>query len=120
MCPFALKKSVPKRAEGKGLEVNFVADTRVADGRFGNNPWLQELPDPMTKITWDNAAVMNAKTAAEQCLGTGVRTGGSAALRIMGPFLDKVEAPDGISNLPTVEFGRGVGRIRGTNYSIYE
>ena len=53
-------------------------------------------------------------------LGTGVRTGGSAALRIMGPFLDKIEAPDGISNLPTDEFGRGVGRIRGTNYSIYD
>ena len=40
-----------------GLEVNFVADRKVLDGRFANNVWLQELPDPITKLTWDNALV---------------------------------------------------------------
>jgi molybdopterin-containing oxidoreductase family iron-sulfur binding subunit len=33
------------------------------DGRFANNGWLQELPDPITKITWDNVAVISATTA---------------------------------------------------------
>lgn len=38
----------------KNLEVLFVRDNRIDDGRFGNNGWLQECPDPITKITWDN------------------------------------------------------------------
>ncbi|MDP6850040.1 MAG: 4Fe-4S dicluster domain-containing protein, partial [Planctomycetota bacterium] len=47
------------------LEVNFTADGSVYDGRFANSGWLQELPDPMTKIVWDNAAIMGAATATE-------------------------------------------------------
>lgn len=35
----------------------------VYDGRFSNNGWLQELPDPITKLVWDNAACMSANTA---------------------------------------------------------
>ena len=35
----------------------------VYDGRFANNGWLQELPDPLTKFTWDNAALMSQRTA---------------------------------------------------------
>jgi MoCo/4Fe-4S cofactor protein with predicted Tat translocation signal len=45
-------------------DVVFYAD-KVYDGRFANNGWLQELPDPMTRLTWDNAAVMSEKTAAK-------------------------------------------------------
>ena len=48
-----------------GLEVVFVADASVHDGRFANNAWLQEMPDPLTKITWDNAALLSPRTAAE-------------------------------------------------------
>ena len=33
------------------------------DGRFANNGWLQELPKPLTKITWDNAALISPATA---------------------------------------------------------
>ena len=29
------------------------------DGRYINNGWLQEMPDPITKLTWDNAAMMS-------------------------------------------------------------
>ena len=38
-------------------------DTKVDDGRYANNGWLQELPDPITKITWDNAVLVSRKTA---------------------------------------------------------
>ncbi|HYF51391.1 MAG TPA: TAT-variant-translocated molybdopterin oxidoreductase [Planctomycetota bacterium] len=45
------------------LEGVFLADTKVYDGRFANNAWLQELPDYITKMTWDNAAFFSNKTA---------------------------------------------------------
>ncbi|MDO8677320.1 MAG: TAT-variant-translocated molybdopterin oxidoreductase [Acidobacteriota bacterium] len=46
-----------------GVEVNFRRDPTIYDGRFANNGWLQELPKPMTKLTWDNAALMAPATA---------------------------------------------------------
>jgi molybdopterin-containing oxidoreductase family iron-sulfur binding subunit len=44
-------------------EVVFFSDGKVYDGRFANNGWLQELPEPMTRLTWDNAALMSPATA---------------------------------------------------------
>ena len=48
-----------------GIEIVFRLDSKVLDGSFANNAWMQELPDPVTKITWDNVAVMSAATAEE-------------------------------------------------------
>ncbi len=50
-------------AASSGIEVAFFADPYIYDGRFANNGWLQELPRPMTKLTWDNAALMSIPTA---------------------------------------------------------
>jgi MoCo/4Fe-4S cofactor protein with predicted Tat translocation signal len=47
----------------EGLEVVFRPDPTVHDGRFANNGWLQELPKPLTKLTWDNAALISPATA---------------------------------------------------------
>ncbi len=48
---------------GGGLEISFHADPYIYDGRFANNGWLQELPRPMSRLTWDNAALMSPATA---------------------------------------------------------
>ncbi len=48
----------------KGLELVFRPDIYMYDGRFANNVWLQELPHPMTKLTWDNAVFLSRRTAA--------------------------------------------------------
>jgi len=48
-----------------GYEVSFHFDPYVLDGRFSNNTWLQELPRPITRLTWDNAVVVSAKTAKD-------------------------------------------------------
>jgi len=49
----------------EGLELDFIRDATILDGRYGTSPWLQELPDPITKITWDNVALVSKSTAAE-------------------------------------------------------
>jgi len=46
-----------------GLEVVFLPSPSLHDGRFANDGWLQELPDPLTKLTWDNPALVSPKTA---------------------------------------------------------
>lgn len=53
------------------LEIQFVADAKVLDGRFSNNGWLQELPDFLTKLTWDNAALIGPSTAEELGITSG-------------------------------------------------
>lgn len=45
------------------LEVIFHRDYSVDDGRYNNNGWLQEMPDPVTKLVWDNAVLLSRKTA---------------------------------------------------------
>lgn len=54
-----------------GYEIVFQPDPTIHDGRFANNGWLQELPRPVTKLTWDNAALMSPATAQELGIGRG-------------------------------------------------
>ena len=56
------------------LEVRFAADSKVDDGRFANNGWLQECPDPITKIAWDNAIWISPRLAKD----LGITSKGSA------------------------------------------
>ncbi len=55
------------------LEVRFVTDHKMDDGRFANNGWLQECPDPMTKIAWDNVILVSPRLAND----LGIVPGGS-------------------------------------------
>jgi molybdopterin-containing oxidoreductase family iron-sulfur binding subunit len=59
--PFA---PLPSAASG-GFEIVFRADPTIYDGRFANNGWLQELPKPLSKLTWENAALVSPNTAAQ-------------------------------------------------------
>ena len=49
----------------KSLEIVFATDDSIKDGRFIDNAWLQEAPDPVTKLTWDNAAQISPQTAKD-------------------------------------------------------
>ncbi|HTB83213.1 MAG TPA: 4Fe-4S dicluster domain-containing protein, partial [Candidatus Sulfotelmatobacter sp.] len=53
------------------LEVVFFRDAKVDDGRYANNGWMQELPEPITKMTWDNAVLLSRKTAKELGVANG-------------------------------------------------
>src|SRR5579884_2605346 len=51
------------KPQGGGMEIVFRPDPAVGDGRFANNGWLQELPRPMTRLTWINPVLVSPKTA---------------------------------------------------------
>ena len=62
------------------LEVVFYRDAKVDDGRYANNGWMQELPDPITKMTWDNAVLVSRTTAKE----LGVQNGDIGEISLNG------------------------------------
>lgn len=88
------------------LDVVFAHDYRVYDGRFANNAWLQELPDPVTKLTWDNAILLGPSTAAK----LGLKTGDVAELNVGGATAKAaVLVQPGVA-LGTAVFNLGYGR----------
>jgi MoCo/4Fe-4S cofactor protein with predicted Tat translocation signal len=104
----------------EGLEVVFRPCPGVHDGRFANNAWLQELPKPLTKLTWDNAALISPATAARLALISGdvveLRQG-TRSIRIP-VWLAPGHAPD------TLTLHLGYGRTRagragtGTGFNV--
>ena len=48
--------------DSNGYEIVFTTDNKIWDGRHINNGWLQEVPDPITSLTWDNAALVGIST----------------------------------------------------------
>jgi molybdopterin-containing oxidoreductase family iron-sulfur binding subunit len=58
-------------AEDDRFQVLLVPDPNVGDGRFANNGWLQELPKPFSKLTWENAVLMSPDDAAQLGCSTG-------------------------------------------------
>ena len=60
-------------AETKELkpELQIYESVNIGSGKYANNPWLQELPDPITKVTWDNYASISQKLAKKYDLQTG-------------------------------------------------
>jgi molybdopterin-containing oxidoreductase family iron-sulfur binding subunit len=58
-------------SDASAVELVIAPDSKVYDGRFANNGWLQELPEPITKLTWDNALEMSAADAQRLGVATG-------------------------------------------------
>jgi molybdopterin-containing oxidoreductase family iron-sulfur binding subunit len=109
--------AAPSRRDA--LEVVFVPSSSVYDGRFANNGWMQEAPDPMTKLTWDNAALVSPATARQ----LGVEHGDVVALARQGrevaaPVYVQPGQADGSISI-ALGYGRDkagrVGRGVGTN-----
>ena len=61
----------PQRESPETITVLFRPDPTIGDGRWANNGWLQELPKPFTKLTWDNAAQLSPSTAERLGLASG-------------------------------------------------
>jgi molybdopterin-containing oxidoreductase family iron-sulfur binding subunit len=54
-----------------GLELQIYESVNISSGKYANNPWLQELPDPVSKVTWDNYAAVSVAFAKDKNLKTG-------------------------------------------------
>ena len=88
------------------LELSFVADVKIHDGRFAGNGWLQELPDPLTKLTWDNAAVLSPVTAAR----LGISDGDMVKISVSGTDLEMPVYQMPGQAVDTVMLALGYGR----------
>ena len=103
--PELLEPPTATASPGATIDVIFERDASVHDGSFANNGWLQELPDPITKLTWDNAALLSAATAQRVGVATGdiiTLQGSGSTLRI--PVIILPGQPD---ELATLHFGYG-------------
>jgi MoCo/4Fe-4S cofactor protein with predicted Tat translocation signal len=103
------------------LEVVFYRDAKVDDGRYANNGWMQELPDPITKMTWDNAILLSRKTARD----LGVQNGDVVEIslngkKITGPIWTQPGMADYSLGL-ALGYGRGkAGRVgTGVGFNAY-
>src|SRR5579864_8715892 len=101
-----------KPADANAIELNIRRDPTIYDGQFSNNGWLQELPKPMSKLTWDNAVLIGPKMANR--LGIKVEDVVELELngkKITGPVWVQAGHPD---NSVTITLGYGrkrAGRV---------
>jgi molybdopterin-containing oxidoreductase family iron-sulfur binding subunit len=104
----ALGRPEPKGGDDT-LELDLRLDASVLDGRYANNGWLQELPDPVTKLTWDNAALMGPQTARRLGLESGDRVALELAGRsVQAPVFVVPGTADGVVVAP-LGYGRRAG-----------
>src|SRR5579863_7587888 len=117
------KVSAPPASEkgvlANAIELNIRRDSTICDGQFSNNGWLQELPKPMSKLTWDNAVLIGPKMAQR----LGIQTEDVVELelsgkKVTGPVWIQAGHPD---NSVTITLGYGrkragrVGTAQGFN-----
>ena len=117
-----------KASASEELEFLFRPDPSMYDGRFANNGWLQELPKPVTKLTWDNAALLSPKTAEKLNLTYTIPSRGGEHGQVLSDVIDirlsgsKVTAAswilpgqaEGVVVLP-LGYGRKKAGYTGTN-----
>ncbi len=117
-----------KTTSAGDIEFIFRPDPCVYDGRFANNGWLQELPKPVTKLTWDNAALVSPRTGEKLSLTHDIGARGGEHGKVYSNVIDialsnsKVTAAawrvpgqaDGVVVLP-LGYGRQKAGYTGTN-----
>jgi len=111
-----------KPADANAVELNIRRDPTIWDGQFSNNGWLQELPKPMSKLTWDNAVQVGPKMAARLHLASkDIVELELNAKKIQGAVWIQAGHPD---NSITVTLGYGrkrAGRVgTGQGYDAYQ
>jgi molybdopterin-containing oxidoreductase family iron-sulfur binding subunit len=115
------QKAVPAPTPKDSIEIIFRPDPNVYDGRWANVGWLQELPKPVTNLSWDNAAIVSGATLTRLGLEEDdiveLSVGGG---RVKAPVIVAPGHPD---NSVTVYLGYGrefAGRVgSGAGFNAY-
>ncbi|MPQ45721.1 4Fe-4S dicluster domain-containing protein [Marinifilum sp. N1E240] len=110
-----LIEKIVKTTKQSGLELQVYESIAIGDGRMANNPWLQELPDPITKVCWDNYLTISPKQAEEMNLENGdvveLNTGHQLPIYILpGQTYNTVAVASG--------YGREVCGVVGKNVGV--
>jgi MoCo/4Fe-4S cofactor protein with predicted Tat translocation signal len=118
----AIAPSGSKAADANVIELNIRRDPTIWDGQFSNNGWLQELPKPMSKLTWDNAVQVGPKMAERLHLASkDVVELELSGKKIQGAVWIQAGHPD---NSVTITLGYGrkrAGRVgTGQGYDAYQ
>jgi len=106
--PFRVEsvKAPARRAAAQGLQLVLYAKPALLDGRHAYNPWLQELPDPVTKAVWDNYACVSPALARR----LGIRDGDVVRLEASGQTLELPALVQPGQQEETVAVAVGYGR----------
>jgi molybdopterin-containing oxidoreductase family iron-sulfur binding subunit len=102
----AVPPAASARSGDDSFDVVYRRDPKVHDGAFSNNPWLQELPDPLTKLTWGNAALISPAAARRLGVQTGDHLTVAAGRRTV--VLPALVVPGHADN--TISLNAGYGR----------
>jgi molybdopterin-containing oxidoreductase family iron-sulfur binding subunit len=111
----ALDKHSPSPLTPSEIEVELFESIAIGDGRHANNPWLQELPDPVTKVTWDNFAAVSPAFAATKGLKDGDYIKLNDTLEV--PVLLQPGQADGTFSV-ALGYGRTVAGKIGNNVGV--
>jgi MoCo/4Fe-4S cofactor protein with predicted Tat translocation signal len=113
---------VSAAANAGGIEISFKADPSLYDGRYANNGWLQELPKPVTSLSWDNAALVSVDTMGK----LGLEENDAIELELNGRkvIAPVLMVPGHANDSVTVYVGHGrrieVGRVgSGVGFNAY-
>ena len=114
--PLRIPATAGQQLGDEELELQLRPDPSIWDGRFANNGWLQETPRPITKLTWDNAALVSPATADRLGLSNEqiVRLSTDAATTVSAPVWI---VPGQAEKVVTLHLGYGqtAGRVGGGN-----
>ena len=91
----AANRFASKKDDGKGLELALYTKISMGDGRQANNPWLQEMPDPITRTTWDNYVTMSRTDAKamgieNETVSNGALNGSYVSIKLDDVTLERV------------------------------
>lgn len=114
----AASAALANTKEGNGLEVQLYESIAIGDGRYADNPWLQEMPDPVSKITWDNYLNISPEWAEENDLMHGdvvTLTLGSSSIEI--PVAIQPGQAKGSASV-AVGYGRSIVGKAGENIGV--
>lgn len=90
----------------KGLEIEYLVSSKVYDGRFALSAWLQELPDPVTKLSWDGSAQIGPSMASR----LGLKSGDVVGLRYRDRYIETslVVVPGHADDSVSIPLGFGI------------